>query len=617
MKTFYNQILKNKYLILILSIAAFLRIYHLDFQGAWLDEIHTLKESDPELTLKEMYDVVNWREGIPHFYFIVVRIFGIIFGHTLFSIRLVSVVFGVLGVLCIYLLGKSISNKQVAYISAFFLAIHPFHIEYSQEGRSYAMLMTFVIFSFYRLSVFLKEINLKNAVFLGVACGLITNAQPIGIISVISIFFIIILFFLLFVEKKERGKYMKNSFISGVITLIVFYPVYQIVEKVSKLTSFWVQKPTYDYVIFVLTQISGGESLFYYMFVTAILVLTILTIVSVVKNKNVKANPFFKQYVFIIIWIFFYFIFILVKSLGPSSLMLQRYLSPMLPGLIILLALTIDRINKNKIKAFTTILIMSLFVFVLIYKNDYYNKRVKTQFNDICLQIKKENKNNETIVSSWGWLLTYFFDRKNELKNVNEKSLDTYINDVKTNSVNIENFWYVDGNSKPYKVETQTQEFLENNYFLEKTIELHDCWAKHYITKKPIDTNLKFLKLKQFKNAKIDGEGNLMFWENSKSTSMPIQLDKGNYLIEISCLSLPKVKINGENAKFSVFINNKKHGNYEAPENETGVVKINYQQARRANLILDIEFVNDFSNQKIDRNLQISKIEIINKVIYL
>ena len=189
-----KRISLNFILIAIIILATILRFYNLGFQGAWIDEIHTLKEADPDVSLKEFHEVNMFREGIPHFYFLIVRFFGIIFGHSLYTIRVVSVVCGILSVILIYTLAKEISNKQTGYIAAFLLAIHPFHIEYSQEGRPYTLLVLFVILSFYRLILFLKAVNLKNAIYLGIFTGLITNAQPVGIISVISIFLIVCIF---------------------------------------------------------------------------------------------------------------------------------------------------------------------------------------------------------------------------------------------------------------------------------------------------------------------------------------------------------------------------------------------------------------------------------------
>lgn len=600
----------NFILIAILFLAAFLRFYQLSFQGVWLDEIHTLKEADPNLSFKELHELIMWREGIPHFYFILVRIFGIIFTHSLFSIRLLSVVTGILAVYSIYLLGKEMKSKQLGYIAAFLLALQPFHIEYSQEGRSYSLLVLFVIISFYRLVLFLKESNLKNAIFLGIFLGLITNAHPIGIVNVISVFLIIFVCFFFIKDKKEKVKYFKNTFISGITTLGVFFPVYQIVAKVSDIQSFWVQKPSFDYVIQVLTNLSGGIIVFYLVLLSFVLVL-VKTINSFVKIKEkVESKNDFINGLIIFNWIVFFFLFILMKSLGEASIFLNRYLISLVPGFVLLLALAIENIKIKYIKHSIVLLISVLFMYVLLVEKKYYSTNVKAQFNEISEQVKKENKNNEVVISNWGWLLSYFLDRNNEIKNVYEKNLDLYINDVKTNSVIQENFWYVDGNSRPYSVTPETQAFLDKNYVLEKSIDLQDCWAKHYISDKPVDLSKTTLKLNQFKNAQYDGSGNLMFFENSKSSSLPIVLEKGNYTIEISCLSNPTEKIDNENAKFIVFINDNNNGTFEASEKQTKTFSIDYIHNTNSKFKLDIAFINDFSEEKLDRNLQISKIEI-------
>lgn len=600
----------NFILIAILILATILRFYNLGFQGAWLDEIHTLKEADPNLSFKELHELIVSREGIPHFYFILVRIFGLIFTHSLFSIRLLSVITGVLAVYSIYLLGKEMKSKQLGYIASFLLALQPFHIEYSQEGRSYSLLVLFVIISFYRLVLFLKQSNLKNAIFLGIFLGLITNAHPIGIVNVISVFLIIIECFFFIKDKKEKVKYFKNTFISGITTLVVFFPVYQIVAKVSDIQSFWVQKPSFDYVIQVLNNLSGGKIAFYLVLLSFVLVL-IKTINSFIKiKKEVESKNDFINGLIIINWIVFFFLFILMKSFGEVSIFLNRYLISLVPGFVLLLALAIENIKIKNIKHSIVLLISVLFMCVLLVEKKYYSTNVKAQFNEISEQVKKENNNNEVVISNWGWLLSYFLDRKNEIKNVYERNLDLYINDVKTNSVIQENFWYVDGNSRPYRVTSETQAFLDKNYVLEKSIDLQDCWAKRYISNKPVDLTNTTLKLNQFKNAQYDGSGNLMFFRNSKSNSLPIVLEKGNYTIEISCLSNPIEKIDDENAKFIVFINDKNNGIFEASEKKTKTFSIDYYHNTNSKFQLDIAFINDFSNEKLDRNLQISKIEI-------
>ncbi|MBM6500835.1 glycosyltransferase family 39 protein [Flavobacterium macrobrachii] len=605
-----QKVVQFNYLLLgILVLSCILRFYNLGFQGAWIDELYTLKQADPDLSFQKFNEMNMFYDGIPHLYFLIVKFFGIIFGHTIYTIRLVSVIFGVLGVFGMYLLGKEIAGKNVGYIAALLLAVHPFHIEYSQEGRSYAMLAFFVIMAYYRLVIFLKNVNLKNAIYLGLFTGLITNAQPIGIISVISIFLVVGIMLLFMKAKKERIDAFKYGFAAGIVTLLVFLPVYQKVVNASKITSFWVLKPTYDYVKMVMSQVTGGSILFVYLSVAALAVILIMAFVKKSTSQKLSEKPFFSA-VIVLVWVLFYFLFIFIKSLGESSLFLHRYFIPMVPGLALAIALAVSYIKSNAVKAVCATLVSCVFLYNMIIERSYYTTRVKSQFNDICLQIKEENKQNETIISSWGWLLSFYLDKDFKINNVYEKTLDAYINDVKTNSVVQESFWYIDGNSKPYSVSAETQEFLDKNYQVEKTIELHDCWAKHFISKKAADNKVKAIRLNQFQNAKFDGSGNLAFFENSKSASLPVYLTTGNYQLTIAGISLPGTKIKNENAKVNIYLNSKLSRTIELDEKETKEFTIDFIQQKDENLTVEIEFINDFWLDGLDRNALISNIKL-------
>lgn len=608
MKKFF---LENYLLIGILTLAAILRLYHLEFQGAWLDELHTLKEGDPNLTFKELHDVIMFREGIPHFYFIMIRIFGVIFSHSIFSIRLFSAICGILAVFGIYLLGKEMRNKNLGYISAFFLAIHPFHIEHSQDGRSYSLLVLFVILAFFRLVLFVKQTSIKNAIYLGIFLGLITNAHPIGIVNVLSVYLILIIYFFTLVKKEDRNIFIKYTFLSGIFTLIVFLPVYQIVAKVSEIQSFWVQKPSFEYVTQVLTTLSGGGKTVFYSTLVCILFIFLSFLKNFKTEKDTEKQNFINTLI-IFVWITFFFFFLLLKSQGEASLILGRYLISLVPGSILAISYTASLIKYKHFKSLVVVLISFMLIYTLLIEKNYYTTRTKSQFNDISLKIIELNPNNETIISKWGWLLTFYLDRENTSKNVLENNLDDYLNDVKTNSVSQENFWYVDGNSRPYLVTSETQAFLDENYFLEKTIDLHDCWAKHFISKKELDSNEITVKLNRFNNAQYNGSGNLMFFENSKS-SLPIFLNKGKYSLEISSLSYPQSKIENENAKFKVYINSKLEGTFEASEDKIKINEINFEIVSDEKILLQIEFINDYSKDDLDRNLEIKKIRINRK----
>jgi len=74
---------------------------------------------------------------------------------------------GILSVLYIYKLGKELVDKSTGYIAALLLTVNVFQIEYSQEARSYSLMMLFIVIAYYYLVLFLKNQNYKTAILLG------------------------------------------------------------------------------------------------------------------------------------------------------------------------------------------------------------------------------------------------------------------------------------------------------------------------------------------------------------------------------------------------------------------------------------------------------------------
>ena len=126
-----NWIKNNQWLLLILSFATFLRLYRVDFQSIWLDEILTMNDANPKLTLKEFYDGIMFWEFIPHLYFLLVKFLFEIFGYTTIVARVFSAFIGIVGVYSMYLLAKEIFNKNAGLIAAALLTVNIFHISFS------------------------------------------------------------------------------------------------------------------------------------------------------------------------------------------------------------------------------------------------------------------------------------------------------------------------------------------------------------------------------------------------------------------------------------------------------------------------------------------------------
>lgn len=604
-------------LISILLITSFLRLYHLDFQSAWADEVLNLKESETSLSFKEVYDIVLFRDSTSFLYIFSVHYLSILIGHTIFTARLISAVSGILSVFYIYKLGNLIYNKRVGYFAAILLSVNLFHIEYSQEGRSYSLLTLFVIIAFYRLIIFINKTNLLNAIYLGFFTGLVTNAHPIGILNVASIYLLIFFVLILIKTKKEKLKLLKYSIISFAITLIVFYFIYPIVLAASQIKSFWIPEPTYEGIKQVFIDVIGRSELLLLFVMIAIVYTGVKTIISFKTNKKlILQNKLFLAYLILFLWIFVEVSIVIIKSYIGVSIVLSRYLIAILPASLLMLALAIELINIKLIKYVIITFLVCFSIYSIFYTKNYYNTITKAQFDKIENFIVKSNRNNDKIVSRYGWVLSYYINKNNPNTLVVEKSLDDFITGMKNKAIPTESFWYLDGNSAPYVVNPENTKYLEEYFLLKEDKEMFDCWAKHYELKVNKKEKIKFengeikLFFKDFKSANIDGNGNLLILENSILTSTEVELLKGFYTLVINGNSYPNPPIKGQNAHLKIKVNNNQIADYYVSEKSALTAKEIKFKNNSEKINISIEYDNDLFIDKLDRNVVIYEIKI-------
>lgn len=122
--------------IFILLIATFLRFYRIDSQSLWHDEGNSY-----QMTFKSADRIVASAAADIHppLYYFLLSAWRFVAGNSEFVLRGLSAFFGIILVALVYRLGKSCFDETAALASAFFAAIHPALIYYSQEMRMYEM----------------------------------------------------------------------------------------------------------------------------------------------------------------------------------------------------------------------------------------------------------------------------------------------------------------------------------------------------------------------------------------------------------------------------------------------------------------------------------------------
>ena len=161
---------KEKYLLIgILLLGLVLRLINLG-QSFWLDEA-----SQAQMSALSISQIWFERQGDFHpplFYFL--SHYWMQVNQSEIWLRLLPVSFGIISVGLIYFI-----NRKIGLIAAFFLAINPYHIYYSQEFRSYSLLTMLGL-----LSMLLMQ--RKKYIWMAVVNALILYTHYSGIFLILT-----------------------------------------------------------------------------------------------------------------------------------------------------------------------------------------------------------------------------------------------------------------------------------------------------------------------------------------------------------------------------------------------------------------------------------------------
>lgn len=255
MKIFKNYF-TVKILLVILIFAAILRFYKLGSYPvslSWDEVAIGYNAYSISQTQKDEYGT-KWPILFKSFndfklpgYVYIDSFFVKLFGLSAFVVRLPSVLFGTIAVLTIYFFTKKLFNNQVALLSAFFLAISPWHLQVSRPAFEASIALSVVLIG---MTCFLY--GLKNK-FLALASILIL-ASSIYFYYSPRIFVPIMLGISAMIFRKEITKNFKYYSYGLILSILLLIPITTQVlraegfKRVKEVSIFQDQSLIVDYV---------------------------------------------------------------------------------------------------------------------------------------------------------------------------------------------------------------------------------------------------------------------------------------------------------------------------------------------------------------------------------
>lgn len=272
-----------------------LSTYKIGNNSLWYDECFSIDWANDSIT-----DIINFslKDINPPLYLIILHYWMGLFGESEMALRTLSAVGASAGCGFLFLYALRFFNWQTAIFSTllFFTSNEIFF--YSQEGRTYGLVLLFAVLSNYAFMSLVKNPNWKNAVLLGLFNIIIFYLHTLA--SFIFIGQVILIPFLTF--KKSLFQKQNNevkSFIGFSLKHIIYYLISwltfgilfwpwkdRLMELLTKKqTVVWSSTPTLVDLKNCLFDFHNSETLFYVYLISLIVILIIIAFIKKFREE--------------------------------------------------------------------------------------------------------------------------------------------------------------------------------------------------------------------------------------------------------------------------------------------------------------------------------------------
>jgi 4-amino-4-deoxy-L-arabinose transferase-like glycosyltransferase len=334
-------------LLITLAVSAWLRFYNNTAIALWHDEafsaLYTRDYSFMEMMHRIGLDVH------PPLYYLVLKIWSMIFGSSLLSLRGLSILLGVLTVWAGYLLVKyAFKSKKLGVLTAVLLAINPFQIQYALEARMYTLGTFLVLISSYFLLKALYEDKKKYWIWYALTAAGCLYTHYFVFFSVAAQ--VLFAFYYIYSSGGSLGGFFKNpqlrKFVySGLLMILLYLPWLPtfIVQNRRVQENYWIPgMDRWSVPGTVWKMLFGGEGINHKALILTVAAVLILIWYFLAKVKE-------KEKWLIFLMLVGPFVGSILFSLS-STIYLDRYFVFASLFLVILISISFNQINRFAVR---------------------------------------------------------------------------------------------------------------------------------------------------------------------------------------------------------------------------------------------------------------------------
>ncbi len=205
---------------LILLLALILRLVALASRSLWYDEAFAVlfaRQGLGAMVYGTLTPVQGGAADIhPLLYYASLNLWMTLFGQSAVVVRLWSVLLGLATVWLMYLLGRELFDRKLGLAAMLITALAPFHIQYSQETRMYALVTLLLVAAVYCFVRGWRSTRWRWWIAFGVLAGLAMYSQQLAAFFLLALALVPLL--------ARRLDQALRVLVGGLIALLVYLP---------------------------------------------------------------------------------------------------------------------------------------------------------------------------------------------------------------------------------------------------------------------------------------------------------------------------------------------------------------------------------------------------------
>ena len=337
------------WLALIASLAALLRFHALAAKSFWFDE--GVSAAIARLDWYNFARILWRREANMSSYYFVLH-YWLYFGGSEYFVRALSVLFAIASVPVIYLLGRRLFDSRVGLTAAALLAVNAYHVQYSQEARSYSLMVFLCLLSSLYFLKCLTEPSRRNRVAYILSSALAVYAQFFS-----GLLVLVQWVSLSFLDEEKPAPQMRAGRNDWRWIGLLVSPVIAFVATTGAGPLRWVQRPGLKDLWIYGQHLTGNGGPLLLFANAAACVTALLPLLREPRARRVSRQSW--RYRFLVLWLLLPILFTLGLSL-VKPLFVPRYFIFCLPALLLLAGCGVARLRPAWLMAPAVLLLLVL-----------------------------------------------------------------------------------------------------------------------------------------------------------------------------------------------------------------------------------------------------------------